>query len=114
MADNVETLDALLDRETREVKVLSYQVAGLGLFKLRSMDDFTVCQRRPTPLVDFRSRTFWRAVSLAPTTVFSLRPDMETPSGTRSSEVTSSSRLAGVQVWSQFEFMTSATHAPQS
>lgn len=33
MADNVETLDALLDRETREVKVLSYQVSGLGLFK---------------------------------------------------------------------------------
>lgn len=33
MADNVETLDALLDRDTREVKVLSYQVSGLGLFR---------------------------------------------------------------------------------
>ena len=33
MATSVETLDALLDPQTREVKALVYQVAGLGLFR---------------------------------------------------------------------------------
>ena len=33
MATSVETLDALLDPQNREVKALVYQVAGFGLFR---------------------------------------------------------------------------------